>query len=97
MKTSSTVRILRTEKEVNCQSSMECKQAVRVKEMEDEKRNFSQKIDSPFPTIPHQTQMPLEQSSRQKQDLEGLSMDSFMIPDLDDPYEQEKLKKGLSG
>ena len=59
MITSSTVRILRTEKEVNCQSSMEHQQAARVKEMEDEQRNFSQMMDPPYPTIPLEIQMPL--------------------------------------
>ena len=86
MRTSSTVRILRTEKEVNCQSSMEHQQATRVKEMEDEQRNFSQMMDCP-PTIFLETQMPLEQSLGQEQDLEGPSMDPFRVPDLDDPYE----------
>ena len=37
------------------------------------------------------------QSSGQEQDLEGPSLDPFKVPDLDDLYEQEKLKKGLSG
>ena len=41
--------------------------------------------------------MPLGQSLGQKQDLEGPSVDPFRVPDLDDLYEQEKLKKGLSG
>ena len=95
MRTSSTVWILRTEKEVNCQSSMEHQQAVRVKEMEDEQRNFSQMMNCP-PTIFPETQMPLGQSSGQEQDLEGPSVDPFKIPDLDDPYEQEKLNEGLS-
>ena len=75
---------------------MEHKQAAKVKEMEDEQWNFSQMMDCPYPTIPPETQMPLEQSSGQEQDLEGPSMDPFRVPDLDDPYEQEKLNKGLS-
>ena len=53
-------------------------------------------MDSPYPTIPLETQMPLRQSSSQEQDLEGLSVDPFIIPDLDDPYEQETLNEGLS-
>ena len=65
--------------------------------MEDDQQNFPQIMDCPYPIIPHQTQMLLGQSSGQEQDLEGPSVDPFMIPDLDDPYEQEKLKKGLSG
>ena len=65
MRTSSTVRILRTKKEVNCQSSMEYQQAARVKEMEDEQRNFLQMMDSPYPTIIPETQMPLGQLSGQ--------------------------------
>ena len=36
------------------------------------------------------------QSLDQKKNLEGPSVDPFMIPDLDDPHEQEKLNKGLS-
>ena len=90
-----TVRILRTEKEVNCQSSMEHQQAAKIKEMEDEQRNFSQMMDCP-PIIFPKTQMPLKQSSGQKQDLEGPSVDPFRVLDLDDPYEQEELNKGLS-
>ena len=64
--------------------------------MEDEQRNFSQMMDCPYPTIPPETQMPLEQSSGQKQDLEGPSVDPFRVLDLDDPYKQEKLNEGLS-
>ena len=96
MRTFSTIRILRTEKDVNCQSSMEHQQAARVKEMEDEQRNFSQMMDPPYPTIPLETQIPLGQSSSQEQDLEGPFVDPFRVPDLDDPYEQEKLNEGLS-
>ena len=96
MRTSSTVWILRTEKEVNCQSSMEHQQAARVKEMEDEQRNFLQIMDSSYPTILPETQMPLGQLSGQEQDLKGPSVDPFKVPDLDNPYEQEKLNKGLS-
>ena len=96
MRTSSTVQILRIEKEVHCQSSIEHKQAARVKEMEDEQRNFLQMMDSSFPTIISETQMPLGQSSGQGQDLEGPSVDPFRVPDLDDPYKQEELNKGLS-
>ena len=87
MRTSSTVRILRTKKEVNCQSNMEGEQAAKDKKMEDEQRNFSQMMDPPYPTIPPETQMPLGQSSGQEQDLEGSSMDPFRI---------EKLNEGLS-
>ena len=54
-----TVRILRTEKEVNCQSNMEHQPVATVKEMEDEQRNFSQMMDCPYPTISLETQMPL--------------------------------------
>ena len=75
---------------------MERKQAARVKEMEDEQRNFSQMMDCPYPTILPETQIPLGKSSYQEQDLEGPSVDPFRVPDLDDPYEQEKLNKGLS-
>ena len=76
---------------------MEHEQAARAKEMEDEQRNFLQMMDFSYPTIPPQNQMPLGQSSGQEQDLEGPSVDPFQVPDLDDPYEQEKLNKGLSG
>ena len=75
---------------------MEHQQAARVKEMEDEQRNFSQMMDPPYPTIPLETQIPLGQSSGQEQDLEGPFVDPFRVPDLDDPYEQEKLNQGLS-
>ena len=54
-----TVRILIFEEEVYCQSNMEHKQTARVKEMENEQRNFSQMMDSPYPIIPSETQMPL--------------------------------------
>ena len=64
--------------------------------MEDEQQNFLQMMDSPYPTILPETQMPLEQSSGQEQDLEGPSVDPFRVPNLDDPNEQEKLNKGLS-
>ena len=63
--------------------------------MKDEQRNFSQVMDCP-PTIFPETQMPLGQSLGQKQDLEGFSVDPFRVPDLDGPYEQEELNKGLS-
>ena len=53
-------------------------------------------MDSSYPTIILETQRPLGQSSGQEQDLEGLSVDPFRVPDLDDPYEQEKLNEGLS-
>ena len=96
MRTSSTIRILRTEKNVNCQSNMEHEQAARAKEMEDEQRNFSQMMDSPYPTILPETQMPLGQSSGREQDLEGPSVDPFKVSNLDNPYEQEKLNEGLS-
>ena len=75
---------------------MEREQAARVKEMEDEQRNFSQMMDCPYPTIFPEIRMPLGQSSGQDQDLEGPSVDPFRVPDLDDPYEQKKLNKGLS-
>ena len=74
---------------------MEREQTARVKEMEDEQLNFSRMMDCPYPTIFPETQMPLGQSSSQEQDLEGPSVDPFKVPDLDDLYEQEKLKKGL--
>ena len=96
MGTSSSIQILRFEEEVHCQSNMEHEQAARIKEMEDEQRNFSQMMDCPYPTIPPETQMPLGQSSGQEQDLDEPSMDPFKVPDLDGLYEQEKLKKGLS-
>ena len=48
-------------------------------------------MDSSYPTI-----MLLRQLSGQEQDLGGPSVDPFNIPDLDDPYEQEKLNEGLS-
>ena len=76
---------------------MEHEQAARAKEMEDEQRNFLQMMDFSYPTIPPQNQMPLGQSLGQEQDLEGPFVDPFQVPDLDDPYEQEKLNKGLSG
>ena len=75
---------------------MEREQAARVKEMEDEQRNFSQMMDCPYPTIPPETRMSPGQSSGQEQDLEGPSVDPFRVPDLDDLYEQEKLSEGLS-
>ena len=87
MRTSSTVWILRTEKEVNCQSSMEYQQAARVKKIEDEQRNFLQMMDSPYPTILPETQMSLGQLSSQEQDLRGPSVDPLRVPDLDDLYE----------
>ena len=92
-----TVRILRPEEEENCQSNIEYERVARVKKMEDEQRNFSQMMDCPYPTIPPETQMPLGQLLGQEQDLERPSVDPFRVPDLDDLYEQEKLKKGLSG
>ena len=55
--------------------------------MEDEQQNFLQMMDSPYPTILPETQMPLGQSSGQEQDLEGPSVDPFRVPDLDDLYE----------
>ena len=54
-------------------------------------------MDFPYPTIPTEIQMPLGQSSGQEQNLEGPSVDPFRVPNLDNLYEQEKLKKGLSG
>ena len=74
-----TVRILRTEKEVNCQSNMEHQPVATVKEMEDEQRNFFQMMDCP-PTIFPETQMPLGQSSGQEQDLEGFQHTRFRRP-----------------
>ena len=74
---------------------MEHEQAPRVKEIEDEQRNFLQMMDFSYPTILLETQMPLGQSSGQEQDLEWPSVDLFEVPDLDDLYEQEKLKKSL--
>ena len=75
---------------------MEHEQAARVKEMEDEQRNFFQMMDCPYPTILPETQMPLRQSSGKEQNLKGPSVDPFKIPDLDDSYKQEKLNEGLS-
>ena len=75
---------------------MEHKQIAMVKEMEDEQRNFSQMMDSPYPTILPETQMLLGQSSCQEQDLGGPSVDPFKVPNLDGLYEQEKLNEGLS-
>ena len=86
MRTSSTVRILRIEEEVYCQFSMEHQQTARIKEMEDEQRNFSQVMDCP-PTIFLETQMPLGQSSGQKQDLRGPSANPIRVLNLDNPYE----------
>ena len=76
---------------------MDREKAAKIKEMEDEQRNFFQMMDSSYPIILPETQMPLGQLSCQKQDLEGPSVDPFMIPYLDDLYGQEKLKKSLSG
>ena len=59
---------------------MEHEQAAKIKEMEDEQRNFSQMIDCP-PTIFLETHMPLGQSSGQEQDLRGPSVDPFKVPD----------------
>ena len=53
-------------------------------------------MDLPYPIILPETQMPLRQLSSQEQDLEGPSVDPFKVPDLDSPYEQEKLNEGLS-
>ena len=92
----STVRILRPEEKVNCQSNIEHEQAARVKEMEDEQWNFSQMMDCPYPTIISQTQTPLGQSLDQEKNLEGPSMDPIKVPNLDDLYEQEKLNKDSS-
>ena len=64
--------------------------------MEDEQRNFLQMMDSSYPTILSETQMPLGQSSGQEQDLKRPSVDLFRVLDLDDPYKQGKLNKGLS-
>ena len=50
-------------------------------------------MDCPHPTIPPETQMPLGQSLGQVQDLEEPYVDPFRVPDLDDPYEHEKLNK----
>ena len=61
-----TVRILIFEEEVHFQSNIEHEQATRVKEMEDEQRNFSQIMDCPCPTILFEIQMPLGQSSGQE-------------------------------
>ena len=74
---------------------MEHQQAAKVKERENEQRNFSQMMDCP-PTIFPETHMPLGQSSGQKQDLERPFADPFKVPDLNSLYEQEELKKGLS-
>ena len=65
---------------------MEHEQVAGVKEIEDEQRNFSQMMDCP-PTIFPETQIPLGQSSDQKQDLKGPSVDPIKVPNLDDPYE----------
>ena len=91
-----TILITRPEEELNCQSSMESEQAVRIKEMKDEQRNFLQMMDFSYPTIFPQTQMSLGQSLDQEKNLEGPSVNPFRVPDLDDPYEQEKLNKGSS-
>ena len=53
-------------------------------------------MDSLYPTILPETQMPLGQLSGREQDLEGPSVDPFRVLDLDDPYKQEKLNEGLS-
>ena len=53
-------------------------------------------MDCPYPNILSQTRMPLGQSLDQEKNLEGPSVDPFEVPDLDDPYEQEKLNNGLS-
>ena len=53
-------------------------------------------MDSPYPTIPFEIQMSLGQPSGQTQDLKRPSVDPFNIPDLDGPYEQEELNKGVS-
>ena len=74
---------------------MEHQQAARVKEMEDEQRNFSQMMDCP-PIIFPETQLPIGRSSGQEQDLEGPSVGPIRVPNLDDLYEQEKLNEGLS-
>ena len=54
--------------------------------MEDEQRNFLQMMDSSYPTILSETQMPLGQLSGQEQDLGGPSVDPFKVPGLDNLY-----------
>ena len=66
---------------------MKHEQAARVKEMEDEQQNSPQMMDSSYPTIIPETQMPLGQSSCQEQDLEEPSVDPFKVLDLDNLYE----------
>ena len=75
---------------------MEHQQAAKIKEMEDEQRNFLQMMDSSYPTILSEIQMPLGKLSGKEQDLGGPSVDPFKVPDLNNPYEQEKLNEGLS-
>ena len=75
---------------------MEHQQAVKIKEMEDEQQNSPQMMDSSYPTILPETQMPLGQPSSQEWDFKGPSVDPFKVPDLDSPYEQEKLNESLS-
>ena len=50
-------------------------------------------MDCPYPTILSQTQMPLGKSLDQDKNLEGPSVDPIRVPNLDNPYEQEKLNK----
>ena len=54
-------------------------------------------MDHLCPPIPYHDQIPLGQSSGQEQILVVSTIDPFLIPNLDDPYEQEKLKKASSG
>ena len=74
-----TVRILRPEEKVHCQSNIEREQVAKVKKMEDEQRNFLQVIDFSYPTIPPQIQMPLGQLSDQEKNLERPFMDPFRV------------------
>ena len=64
--------------------------------MENEQRNSSQMMDYPYPTILSQTQTLLGQSSDQEKKLERLSVDPIRVPNLDNPYEQEKSNKDSS-
>ena len=65
------------------------------KEQQDIHEKLSQMMDRPCLSIPHHSQIPLGKLPGQEQNLGAPSVDPFMVPDLDDPYEQEKLKKGL--
>ena len=78
---------------------MENEQALKIEEMgkerQDIQKKLSQMMDHLCPPIPYHDQIPSGQPSSQEQNLVVSTIDLLMISGLDDPYEQEKLKKRL--